>query len=128
MTTRAVRRLPAWLGLGMGLGFGLAGTVARADGNGLQVRHLLSPEPGKVQALVEPDGSVSGLSSPVATDFALLLSGGQSAPNVTVRKNSDRGGLLTLVVLDDSGSYRSRAGQTVARPLLQSYSSSLGPS
>lgn len=128
MTTRAVRRLPAWLGLAMGLGFGLAGTVALADGSGLQVRHLLSPEPGKVQALVEPDGSVSGLSSPVATDFALLLSGGQSAPNVTVRKNSDRGGLLTLVVLDDSGSYRSRAGQTVARPLLQSYSSSLGPS
>ena len=123
MTARSVRLV----GVGLGLWFGLAETMARADGSGLQVRHLLSPEPGKVQALVEPESSVSGIGSPVATDFSLLLGGGQSAPNLTVRRNSDRGGLLTLVVLDDSGSYRSRAGQTMARPLLQSYVSSLGP-
>lgn len=123
MTARSVRLL----GIGLGLWFGLSETMASADGSGLQVRHLLSPEPGKVQALVEPESSVPGIGSPVATDFSLLLGGGQSAPNLTVRRNSDRGGLLTLVVLDDSGSYRSRAGQTMARPLLQSYVSSLGP-
>ena len=116
------------LGVGLGVWFGLAATTALADGSGLQVRHLLSPEPGKVQALVELESSGPSIGNPVATDFALLLGGGQTAPNITVRKNSDRGGLLTLVVLDDSGSYRSRAGQAVARPLLQSYISNLGPS
>lgn len=116
------------LGRVLGLGLALLGAAgaARADGSGLHIRHLLSPEPGKVQALVEADSSV-GLSSPAAADFALLLHGGQPARNVTVRKNSDRGGLLTLVVLDDSGSYRSRAGATLARPLLQSYVADLGP-
>lgn len=112
--------------LGVGLCVGLGETTALAEGSGLQVRHLLSPEPGKVQALVEPESSIPGLASPTAADFAVLLNGGQTAPSVTVRKNSDRGGLLTLVVLDDSGSYRTRAGQTMARPLLQSYVSSLG--
>ena len=64
------------LGIGLGLWFGLSETMASADGSGLQVRHLLSPEPGKVQALVEPESSVPGIGSPVATDFSLLLGGG----------------------------------------------------
>lgn len=117
------------LGWAAGLGFSALSSVAAADGSGLQIRHILSPEPGKVAAIVEPDGSVPGLSAraPQSTDFALLLSGGQPAVNVTVRKNSDRGGLLTLVVLDDSGSYRTKPGVTLARPLLQGYASALGP-
>lgn len=115
-------RAPLIVALGLLGGWG----AARADGSGLQLRHLLSPEPGKVQALIEPDSTVA-LSGAAAADFALLLNGGQPARNVTVRKNSDRGGLLTLVVLDDSGSYRNKAGTVLARPLLQGYVSALGP-
>lgn len=115
------------LALAVALGLGAAGATARADGSGLHIRHLSSPEPGKLQALVETDSSVAGLASAGAADFALLLNGGQPARNVIVRKNGDRGGLLTLVVLDDSGSYRSRAGATLARPLLSDYASTLGP-
>ena len=67
------------LGVGLGVWFGLAATTALADGSGLQVRHLLSPEPGKVQALVELESSGPSIGNPVATDFALLLGGGQTA-------------------------------------------------
>ncbi|MFO0576208.1 MAG: FHA domain-containing protein [Polyangia bacterium] len=115
------------LALAVALGLGATGAAARADGSGLHIRHLLSPEPGKLQALVETDSTVPGLASAGAADFALLLNGGQPARNVIVRKNGDRGGLLTLVVLDDSGSYRSRAGATLARPLLADYAATLGP-
>lgn len=100
------------------------GRVAYGDGNGLQIRQTLSPEPGKIAALVEPEKGV--LLGPSSADFSVFLNGSQSAPNVSVRKNSDRGGLLTLVVLDDSGSYRNTAGQTVARPTLHMYAKGLG--
>lgn len=115
MLSRAVFR---W-SVGLAVSGSLWCAVAHADGSGLQARQVFGPEPGKIAFLVEPENSIG--TNHQSADFALLLHGGQAAPNVSVRKNSDRGGLLTLVVLDDSGSYRNLGGTTTARPVLQSY-------
>lgn len=93
---------------------------ALAQDSHLHMRLLMSPEPGKVQALVEADSKLLGPTL-TAADFSLLLNNGGPARNLTVRRSGDGRGLLTLVVLDDSGSYRNHAGKSLARPAIIEY-------
>lgn len=93
---------------------------AGAQDSRLHLRRLTSPEPGKVRALVEADSKLLGPTL-TAADFTLLLDNSGPARNLAVSRTGDGHGLLTLVVLDDSGSYRSKAGKTLARPAIIEY-------
>lgn len=113
-----MRRTPILL-LTCGVVGVVASVQAAVQDRGLHLRHLASPAPGMVQALIETDSQV--VPAPASSgDFALVLPSGP-ARDLSVSRNGDRGGVTTLVVLDESGSYRSRSGGALARRVLREY-------
>lgn len=107
------------------------GTVALAqpsqDG-GLHVETVSSPAPGSIQVLVSADAkhdkAIGG--SPKAGDFTMWLGGG-AAPNLAIARNGGRGKpLTTVILLDESASYKSGDGAKVALPAIFEYGKDAG--
>jgi hypothetical protein len=115
------------------IGLGLAIAVAssqRADAqpaqlqdNGLHVQSLTSSTPGAFQVLVEADAPHDGDigAKPDASNFTVWVNDG-AATNLTITRNGDRGNPpATIVLLDESLSYKMGASKTVAEPALADY-------
>lgn len=95
---------------------------------GLHVEMVSSPSPGSIQVLLSADlkhDKPIG-PSPAAKDFTLWLGGG-AAPGLAVARNGGRGKPLTTVVLfDESASYKSGHGAKVALPAIFEYGKDAG--
>ncbi len=90
---------------------------------GLHIEGLSSAAPGTVQVLVAPDPALDSKigPTPAASDFTVWLAGG-AAQNLSVARNGSRGKPLTTIVLvDESGSYKTGHGDKVARPTIVDY-------
>lgn len=125
MEARVIRRL-GLLAIVAGLG-SLAHAQPSQDG-GLHVETVSSPAPGSIQVLVSADGKHDKRigANPKATDFTLWLGGG-AAPNLSVARNGGRGKpLTTVILLDESGSYKRGEGAKVALPAIFEYGKDAG--
>ncbi len=112
-------------------GLALLSAVAYAqpsqDG-GLHVETVSSPSPGAIQVLMSADGKHDTRigANPKAGDFTMWLGGG-AAPNLVVARNGGRGKpLTTVILLDESGSYKNGEGAKVALPAIFEYGKDAG--
>jgi hypothetical protein len=109
----------------------LAGGVVAAQtsqDSGLHLKAVSSPAPGMVQALVaaDPPHDAAIGAQPKAGDFTVWLADG-AAPGLTVARNGGRGKpLTTVLVVDESGSYKTGHGDHVARPTITGYINGAG--
>lgn len=90
---------------------------------GLHVEMVSSPAPGAIQVLLSPDAKHDKPigAKPAAADFTMWLRGG-AAPNLAVARNGGRGKpLTTVVLLDESASYKTGVGTKVALPAISEY-------
>jgi hypothetical protein len=91
--------------------------------SGLHVKVVSSPAPGSVQVLIaaDPPHDAAIGAQPNAGDFTVWLDDG-AAPGLTAARNGARGKPLTSVlVVDESGSYKTGHGNKVARPTIGTY-------
>ncbi len=100
---------------------GAAHAQPSQDG-GLHVETVSSPSPGGIQVLLSADAKhdMAIGKAPVAKDFTLWLGSG-AAPGVSVARNGGRGPLTTVVLFDESASYKLGEGAKVAVPAITAY-------
>ncbi|MEO7093609.1 MAG: FHA domain-containing protein [Polyangiales bacterium] len=105
---------------------GTAHAQPSQDG-GLHVETVSSPSPGGIQVLLSADARHDTAigKAPAAKDFTLWLGTG-AAPGVTVARNGGRGPLTTVVLVDESASYKLGVGAAVAVPAITAYAKEAG--
>ena len=129
MPTRLYIGVVLALALSFALGNRLEAQPAQLQDNGLHVRHLTSSTPGAFEVVVEAqaphDGAIGA--KPDAARFTVWVNDG-AATKLTVTRNSDRGAPpATIVLLDESLSYKVGASKTVAEPALATYVGAVAP-
>ena len=105
---------------------GAAHAQPSQDG-GLHVETVSSPSPGGIQVLLSADAKHDTAigKAPAAKDFTLWLGTG-AAPGVRVARNGGRGPLTTVVLVDESASYKLGEGTKVAIPAITAYAKDAG--
>ena len=113
----------------LALVLGAATAVAQpSQDGGLHIETVSSPAPGSIQVLLSADAKHDKPigTNPKPTDFTMWLGGG-AAPNLAIARNGGRGKpLTTVILLDESASYKSGEGAKVALPAIFEYGKDAG--
>ena len=118
-----MRRFSLLAALLISLRFAAPAAAQRSQASGLIIKQVSSPSPGKVQVLAAPEAphdSAIG-AQPQAKDFTVWLEDG-AARGLSVARNGARAKpLTTIILIDESGSYKKGVGESDAVPAVTAY-------